>query len=202
MVTQAVAGVGQGGRVPDPRPLTSAPRPTGIPLLGFLVLVPLSIPWGRLSAAWLGAVHYLACISPQLGSVLYHLFMNHEGGPAVYHTLLTLDMCGVCLVNTLGEQPAMGRRNRGWRGGARLRGWGRSCGGWKGSLEVRVGWVGPGGIGGSLGPGMGGVGGIRRECWWMGDHIGTMCGDIKGHWRLGARGEGRVVLGDMGERIG
>lgn len=65
--------------------------------------MPLTIPWTRISVAWLGIAHYLACIFPQLGSVLYHLFMNHEGGPAVYHTLLTLDMCGVCMVNTLGE---------------------------------------------------------------------------------------------------
>lgn len=75
----------------------------GIPLLGFLFLLPLTIPWARISVAWLGIAHYLACIFPQLGSVLYHLFMNHEGGPAVYHTLLTLDMCGICMVNTLGE---------------------------------------------------------------------------------------------------
>ncbi|XP_064425700.1 progestin and adipoQ receptor family member 4 isoform X2 [Latimeria chalumnae] len=39
------------------------------------------------------------------GSVLYHLFMNHEGGAPIYHTLLTLDMCGVCMVNTLGAMP-------------------------------------------------------------------------------------------------
>lgn len=65
--------------------------------------MPLTIPWTRLSVSWLGIAHYLACVFPQLGSVLYHLFMNHEGGPAVYHTLLTLDMCGVCMVNTLGE---------------------------------------------------------------------------------------------------
>ncbi|XP_063157136.1 progestin and adipoQ receptor family member 4 [Candoia aspera] len=77
----------------------------GIPLLGFLFVLPLTIPWARLSESWLGIVHYLACIFPQLGSVLYHLFMNHEGGPAVYHTLLTLDMCGVCMVNTLGALP-------------------------------------------------------------------------------------------------
>uniref|UniRef100_A0A8C5T0V5 Progestin and adipoQ receptor family member 4 n=1 Tax=Laticauda laticaudata TaxID=8630 RepID=A0A8C5T0V5_LATLA len=77
----------------------------GIPLLGFLFVLPLTIPWARLSESWLGVVHYLACIFPQLGSVLYHLFMNHEGGPAVYHTLLTLDMCGVCMVNTLGALP-------------------------------------------------------------------------------------------------
>nr|XP_023968323.2 progestin and adipoQ receptor family member 4 [Chrysemys picta bellii] len=77
----------------------------GIPLLGFIFLLPLSIPWARISVGWLAVVHYLACVVPQLGSVLYHLFMNHEGGPAVYHTLLTLDMCGVCMVNTLGALP-------------------------------------------------------------------------------------------------
>ncbi|XP_044770987.1 progestin and adipoQ receptor family member 4 isoform X2 [Neomonachus schauinslandi] len=39
------------------------------------------------------------------GSVLYHLFMCHQGGSAVYTRLLALDMCGVCLVNTLGALP-------------------------------------------------------------------------------------------------
>nr|BAB70758.1 unnamed protein product [Homo sapiens] len=39
------------------------------------------------------------------GSVLYHLFMCHQGGSAVYARLLALDMCGVCLVNTLGALP-------------------------------------------------------------------------------------------------
>ncbi|KAK1151924.1 progestin and adipoQ receptor family member 4 [Acipenser oxyrinchus oxyrinchus] len=77
----------------------------GIPLLCFLFLLPLSIPWAQISATWLGIVHFLACLSPQLGSVLYHLFMNHEGGAPVYRTLLTLDMCGICMVNTLGALP-------------------------------------------------------------------------------------------------
>ncbi|XP_040829424.1 progestin and adipoQ receptor family member 4 isoform X2 [Ochotona curzoniae] len=39
------------------------------------------------------------------GSVLYHLFMCHQGGSSVYARLLALDMCGVCLVNTLGALP-------------------------------------------------------------------------------------------------
>ncbi|OCT64573.1 progestin and adipoQ receptor family member IV L homeolog isoform X2 [Xenopus laevis] len=77
----------------------------GIPLLGFLFLLPLQIPWLQLSVPWLGLVHYLACVTPQLGSVVYHLFMNHHGGAPVYHKLLTLDMCGICLVNTLGALP-------------------------------------------------------------------------------------------------
>ncbi|XDV13170.1 hypothetical protein PO909_001648 [Leuciscus waleckii] len=31
--------------------------------------------------------------------------MNHEGGEPVYKTLLTLDMCGICMINTLGALP-------------------------------------------------------------------------------------------------
>ncbi|XP_073681628.1 progestin and adipoQ receptor family member 4a isoform X1 [Garra rufa] len=77
----------------------------GIPLLCFLVLLPLNIPWTQISVTWLGVVHFLACLSPQLGSVVYHLFMNHEGGEPVYKTLLTLDMCGICMINTLGALP-------------------------------------------------------------------------------------------------
>ncbi|XP_064180728.1 progestin and adipoQ receptor family member 4-like isoform X1 [Anguilla rostrata] len=77
----------------------------GIPLLGFLVLLPLSIPWSQINVTWLGVVHFLACLSPEVGSVLYHLFMNHEGGAPVYRTLLSLDMLGVCMVNTLGALP-------------------------------------------------------------------------------------------------
>ncbi|MBN3316544.1 PAQR4 protein, partial [Atractosteus spatula] len=65
----------------------------------------LNIPWSQISVTWLGVVHFLACLSPQLGSVLYHLFMNHEGGAPVYRTLLTLDMCGICMINTLGALP-------------------------------------------------------------------------------------------------
>lgn len=51
---------------------------------------------------WICVVHYLACLCPTVGSVLYHIFMNHVGGEHVYDTLLSVDMVGVCLVNTLG----------------------------------------------------------------------------------------------------
>lgn len=61
------------------------------------------MPWSQISVTWLGVVHFLACLSPQLGSVLYHLFMNHEGGEPVYKKLLTLDMCGICMITTLGK---------------------------------------------------------------------------------------------------
>lgn len=78
--------------------------PPGLALLGFLVLLPMTMPWGQLGQdGWLGGTHCVACLAPPAGSVLYHLFMCHQGGSAVYTRLLTLDMCGVCLVNTLGE---------------------------------------------------------------------------------------------------
>ncbi|KAG9267266.1 progestin and adipoQ receptor family member 4 [Astyanax mexicanus] len=77
----------------------------GIPFVGFLLLLPLSIPWSEVEEWWICVVHYLACLSPTVGSVLYHIFMNHEGGVHIYDTLLSFDMFGVCLVNTLGALP-------------------------------------------------------------------------------------------------
>lgn len=77
----------------------------GIPFFLFLVLLPFSIPWSEVENFWICVVHYLACLAPTVGSVLYHVFMNHEGGEHVYDTLLSLDMFGVCLVNTLGALP-------------------------------------------------------------------------------------------------
>lgn len=76
----------------------------GLALLGFLVLVPMTMPWSQLGKdGWLGGTHCVACLVPPAASVLYHLFMCHQGGSPVYTRLLALDMCGVCLVNTLGE---------------------------------------------------------------------------------------------------
>lgn len=76
---------------------------SGIPFFLFLVLLPFSIPWKEVDSIWICVVHYLACLCPTMGSVVYHLFMNHVGGEHVYDTLLSLDMVGVCLVNTLGR---------------------------------------------------------------------------------------------------
>uniref|UniRef100_A0A8D1K7T1 Progestin and adipoQ receptor family member 4 n=1 Tax=Sus scrofa TaxID=9823 RepID=A0A8D1K7T1_PIG len=81
----------------------------GLALLGFLVLLPMTLPWGHLGKdGWLWGTHCVACLAPPAGSVLYHLFMCHKGGSPVYTRLLALDMCGVCLVNTLGYGPPSG----------------------------------------------------------------------------------------------
>lgn len=76
---------------------------SGIPFFLFLVVLPFSIPWMEVDSVWICVVHYLACLCPTVGSVVYHVFMNHVGGEHVYDTLLSLDMVGVCLVNTLGR---------------------------------------------------------------------------------------------------
>uniref|UniRef100_A0A671LKS9 Progestin and adipoQ receptor family member 4-like n=1 Tax=Sinocyclocheilus anshuiensis TaxID=1608454 RepID=A0A671LKS9_9TELE len=65
----------------------------------------MSIPWAEVDEWWIGVVHYLACLSPTVFSVFYHLFMKYEGGASIYDTLLCFDMFGVCLVNTLGALP-------------------------------------------------------------------------------------------------
>ncbi|XP_062859948.1 progestin and adipoQ receptor family member 4 [Trichomycterus rosablanca] len=77
----------------------------GIPFVCILLLLPLSIPWSKVDQWWLCVVHYLACLSPTIGSSLYHIFMNHQGGAPVYTALLSFDMFGICLVNTLGALP-------------------------------------------------------------------------------------------------
>ncbi|XP_076854734.1 progestin and adipoQ receptor family member 4 [Brachyhypopomus gauderio] len=77
----------------------------GVPFVCFLVLLPLCLPWAEVDAWWMCVVHYLACLSPTAGSLLYHVFMNHEGGVRIYDVLLSLDVFGVWLVNTLGALP-------------------------------------------------------------------------------------------------
>jgi len=51
----------------------------------------------------LGYAHIAACISPWIGSVTYHLFMNHEYGSKFYQMLLRLDMFGIWVTQSFGE---------------------------------------------------------------------------------------------------
>ncbi|XP_070566575.1 progestin and adipoQ receptor family member 4-like [Ptychodera flava] len=76
----------------------------GLPLLYFVFCAPAQVPWQSISdsVTWLVILHYLATISVLLGSVIYHLFMNHHGGPVVYKKLLQFDMCGIWTLNTFG----------------------------------------------------------------------------------------------------
>lgn len=46
--------------------------------------------------------HLVSCLSPWLGSFLYHVFMNHKAGPALYLRLLQADMAGIWITQTFG----------------------------------------------------------------------------------------------------
>jgi hypothetical protein len=52
----------------------------------------------------LGCAHIAASISPWLGSVIYHLFMNYnKGGESFYQLLLQIDMFGIWITECFGE---------------------------------------------------------------------------------------------------
>ena len=47
-------------------------------------------------------LHYIGCLSPFIGSTIYHLFMCHTSGAGTYDRLLKFDMCGIWAINTFG----------------------------------------------------------------------------------------------------
>lgn len=50
---------------------------------------------------------FLCCTLPFALSVIYHTFMCHRGGEAVYRTLLKVDVAGVWVIATAGPLPLM-----------------------------------------------------------------------------------------------
>lgn len=48
------------------------------------------------------ACHLISCLSPWLGSFLYHVFMNHKAGAGLYMRLLQADMAGIWITQTFG----------------------------------------------------------------------------------------------------
>ncbi|XP_062456874.1 progestin and adipoQ receptor family member 4 [Rhea pennata] len=77
----------------------------GVPLVALALLVPGALPRAPPAVAWLGLGHYVACVSPPLASVVYHVFMSHRAGAGLYRRLLALDLGGVAVVNALGAVP-------------------------------------------------------------------------------------------------
>lgn len=47
-------------------------------------------------------LHYIGCLSPFIGSTIYHLFMCHTSGSVTYDHLLKFDMCGIWAINAFG----------------------------------------------------------------------------------------------------
>ncbi|KAI8493688.1 Progestin and adipoQ receptor member 4 [Branchiostoma belcheri] len=74
----------------------------GLPILFFAHYATDSHTWDQISHSWLAYLNYAAALAPHLGSLSYHLFMNHKSGAGTYFRLLKLDMCGVWAVQTLG----------------------------------------------------------------------------------------------------
>ena len=52
-------------------------------------------------------LHYIGCLSPFVGSTIYHLFMCHNSGAMTYSLLLKFDMCGVWCINAVGGVTAI-----------------------------------------------------------------------------------------------
>lgn len=75
----------------------------GVPVLMVVCWLPWMLPWSQLKdVPWLPTTHALSCLSPWVGSTIYHLFMCHQGGSTTYRFLLKLDLLGIWVTQSLG----------------------------------------------------------------------------------------------------
>ena len=74
----------------------------GLPIIAILASLPNLLPWEQIDVPYLPYIHIIACISPWIGSTLYHLFMNLAHGERVYKRLLMGDMFGIWIAQTWG----------------------------------------------------------------------------------------------------
>ncbi|GLG96864.1 Adiponectin receptor protein [Gryllus bimaculatus] len=77
----------------------------GIPIVYMVVNFPSAIPWKELDSWFLPWCHIVGAICPWVGSFVYHLFMNLEGGESFYYRLLQLDMFGIWMSQSFGALP-------------------------------------------------------------------------------------------------
>ncbi|KAL0831937.1 hypothetical protein ABMA28_001450 [Loxostege sticticalis] len=77
----------------------------GVSLVYILMVLPGLLPWGGGGSWFLSLCHLLGALAPWCGSFLYHLFMNHTHGEAMYHRLLQLDMLGIWVSQSIGAIP-------------------------------------------------------------------------------------------------
>ena len=66
-----------------------------IPLIALLVSTPTLLPWESISIPYLPTFHVIATMAPWVGSIMYHMFMNHCSGYPVYKAVLTIDVLGI-----------------------------------------------------------------------------------------------------------
>lgn len=61
------------------------------------------LPWDKLDTIpILPYLHVISCLSPWIGSTLYHLFMSHKSGLTTYKQLLAMDMFGIWVAQNCG----------------------------------------------------------------------------------------------------
>ena len=73
-----------------------------IPLIALLVSTPTLLPWESISIPYLPTFHVIATMAPWVGSIMYHMFMNHCSGYPVYKAVLTIDVLGIWTTQTTG----------------------------------------------------------------------------------------------------
>ena len=61
------------------------------------------LPWSDLEVPLLPVTHVVSCVSPWVGSTIYHTFMNHRSGHDTYKALLLTDMIGIWVAQNGGE---------------------------------------------------------------------------------------------------
>jgi len=74
----------------------------GVPMLYILLMWKVLLPWNEVTVPVLPWTHLLSCVSPWVGSTIYHLFMNHKAGEGCYRSLLQLDMFGIWITQSFG----------------------------------------------------------------------------------------------------
>ena len=74
-----------------------------IPLVVILAFIPWLLPYDSISIPYLPIFHVIASLAPWIGSILYHIFMNHENGYSVYKAVLTIDLLGIWTTQTTGK---------------------------------------------------------------------------------------------------
>ena len=76
---------------------------SAIPFLCILASIPWFLPYETISIPYLPTFHVIASLAPWVGSIVYHLFMNHEKGYSVYEAILTIDLLGIWTTQTTGR---------------------------------------------------------------------------------------------------
>ena len=76
---------------------------SAIPFICILASIPWLLPYEAISIPYLPTFHVIASLAPWMGSIVYHLFMNHEKGYSVYEAVLTIDLLGIWTTQTTGK---------------------------------------------------------------------------------------------------